>query len=113
MELGNEPESGGGQNQSEHDAGTASHCWTRSDGSEYGHQPIGTGESDWQGNDSATSCAGQPRSETHGKSLRLLIESVRNQKAIVKLQLQQLEEQERQLEKVLGEYEENLRGSAE
>ena len=113
MELGNEPRSGGEQNQGEYDSGAAVYCGAGSDCSEYGHQPIGTGEPDRQGHDSAASCAGQPGSQTYGKSLRLLIESVRNQKAILKLQLQQLDEQERQLEKVFGEYEETLRGSVD
>lgn len=41
------------------------------------------------------------------------MEFVRNQKAIVKLQMQQLDEQERQLEKALSEYEDSLRGVTE
>lgn len=113
MEQNCEPKPGRRAHQGKHDAGAASHCRTRSDCPEHGSQPIGIGEPDRQGHHSATPDANQPGSKTDGKSLRLLIEFVRNQKAIVKLQMQQLDEQERQLEKALSEYEDTLRGVAE
>lgn len=113
MEPENESKSGGEQNQGKHDSGTASNSRTGSDCSEYGNQPIGTGEPDRQRDDSASSHSSQPGSEAYGKSLRLLIESVRGQKAVLKMQMQMLDEQERQIEKVLTEYEESIRGTTD
>lgn len=110
MELGSDVNSGRDKNPSEHDTGAASDRRARPHRSADGSESIGASQSNWQGTDSTPSCADQSGCETHGKALRLQIESVRNQKAIVRLLVQQLDEQEKQLEKVLNEYEEVLKG---
>lgn len=108
----NEPKSGRKPHQGEHDAGAASDRGIRPHCPEDGSQSIGAGESDWQRGDSAIPDSNLAGSETHGKALRLQIDSVRSQKALLRLLMQQLDEQEKQLEKVIAEYEESLQGGS-
>ena len=106
----NEPKSGRKPHQSEHDAGAARDRGVGSNCSEDGSQSIGASESNRQGNYPAVPDSNYARSEAHGKALRLQIDSVRSQKALLQLIMNQLDEQETQLEKVIAEYEESLQG---
>jgi hypothetical protein len=112
MEPVNEPKSGRNPNQSEYDSGATGDRGVRSNCSEDGGESIGVSESDWQGDDPALPNSNHPGSETHGKALRLQVESVRSQKALLRMLMQQLDEQEKQLEKVIAEYEESIQGSS-
>jgi hypothetical protein len=66
-------------------------------------------ESDWTGADSASS--NRARFDSHGGVLRLQIKSVQNQRANLRMQLQQLDEQERELQQLLEGWEETVQRS--